>query len=79
MPGRYDAAMQTFDPDQEFSIVNRALPHWSQAGTITFITWRTWDSMPKKVVLAWLAERDAWLRKHGINPQAKNWSQCVDR
>ena len=40
--------MQIFDPKQEFCIVERRLPHWSQAGTITFVTWRTWDSIPEK-------------------------------
>jgi putative transposase len=71
--------MQTFDPNQELCITNRRLPHWAQAGTITFITWRTWDSLPKQVIAAWLAERDFWLQRHGIDPASPNWSQQVDR
>ena len=65
--------MQVFDPKQEFSVIERRLPHWSQAGTITFITFRTWDSIPTAVIEKWIAERDAWLVRHGINPTAKNW------
>jgi len=60
--------MQVFDPNQEFAVAHRRLPHWAQAGTITFITWRTWDSMPERVVREWQAERDVWLRAHGIEP-----------
>jgi REP-associated tyrosine transposase len=49
------------------------LPHWSQAGAICFITWRTWDSIPDTVLRTWLEERDAWLRRHGIDPKAGDW------
>jgi putative transposase len=58
--------LQVFDPKQEFAVIERRLPHWTQAGTIAFLTWRTWDSIPKSVLETWLAERDAWLAKHGI-------------
>jgi putative transposase len=71
--------MQTFDPKQELCIVSRRLPHWGQAGTLTFITFRTWDSIPKHVLDAWKALRDDWLRRHGIDAAAANWSQQVDR
>ena len=66
--------MQTFDPDQEYHVFERRLPHWSQAGTISFITWRTWDSIPKEILRVWLDERDRWLRRHGIDPSAADWS-----
>jgi type I restriction enzyme R subunit len=71
--------MQTFDPNLPFSIVERRLPHWSQAGTITFITWRLWDSLPEKVIKQWQAERDALLRQHGIDPAADDWQAQLDR
>jgi hypothetical protein len=49
-----------FDPLAEFNAIEgRSLPHWSQAGTMCFITWRTWDSMPSAVVLHWHNERVA--------------------
>jgi REP element-mobilizing transposase RayT len=65
--------MQLFDPGEEYSVVERRLPHWSQAGTITFITWRTWDSIPETILRNWQRERDAWLRRHHIDAAAKNW------
>jgi type I restriction enzyme R subunit len=70
--------IQLFDPAQEVSIVERRLPHWSQAGTICFITWRTWDSMPKSVLASWVSERRRYLRAHGINPDAANWKHRLD-
>src|SRR5438874_13134273 len=72
-----EGAMQVFDPNQEYSVVERRLPHWSQAGTIAFITWRTWDSMPEKVVRQWQEERSAWLRQHGIDPTRYDWEDQV--
>jgi REP element-mobilizing transposase RayT len=63
-----ECRIQVFDPKQDFAIVERRLPHWSQAGTTAFITWRTWDSIPEAVLNEWLAERDEWLRRHGIEP-----------
>ena len=54
-----------FDPAREWTVVERKLPHWSQAGTITFITFRTCDSMPAAVVAKWKEERRAWLDAHG--------------
>jgi len=71
--------MQTFDPNQEFAVFERRLPHWSQAGTVTFITWRTWDSIPEKVLRGWQKDRDAWLQQHGINPNAANWTRQLDQ
>ena len=64
---------QVFDPLQECKVLERRLPHWSQAGTVCFITFRTWDSLPAHVVEAWLAERQAWLRRHGIDPTRADW------
>lgn len=54
-------------------IVERRLPHWSQAGAVCFITWRTADSMPKAVVDKWYADRTAWLQRYGINPEHRDW------
>ena len=51
--------MQVFDRNQEVLITDRRLPHWAQAGTLTFVTFRAWDSLPKQVIAQWLAERDA--------------------
>jgi hypothetical protein len=71
--------VQVFDPAEEYSVVfRRGLPHWSQPGTICFITWRTWDSIPANVLERWLTERDAWLRIHGINPTGDHWRRQVE-
>ena len=67
--------IQLFDPDQPVLVVNRRLPHWSQAGTLTFITWRTWDSIPRTVLAQWLSERDGWLLSHGIDRKSPSWRQ----
>src|SRR5262245_45479563 len=55
-----------FDRRQPYNVLWRHLPHWEQAAATYFITWRTQDSMPRAVLDAWLAERDAWLQRHGL-------------
>jgi type I restriction enzyme R subunit len=62
-----------FDREAEVAITERRLPHWAQAGAITFITWRTDDSMPAAVLAQWRADRCRWLRTHGIDPNLPNW------
>ena len=64
-----------FDPNETVSIIERKLPHWSQAGAVTFITFRTHDSMPQDVVERWRNDRWQWLRQHGINPRNPAWRE----
>jgi putative transposase len=64
-----DDVFRFFDPDADYGVVEKHLPHWMQSKTICFITWRTWDSMPKEVVQQWYEDRDAWLRQNGLQPQ----------
>jgi type I restriction enzyme R subunit len=71
--------MQVFDPSQDYAVIERRLPHWTQAGTITFITWRTWDSMPEKIVTRWQAERNELLLRYGIDANADDWEQRLRR
>ncbi len=66
-------AIQFFDHEAQRLIVDRRLPHWSQAGTVSFITWRTSDSMPIAVLERWQSDRDRWLREHGIDPENPVW------
>ncbi len=66
---------QLFDREQEFQVYERRLPHWAQAGTICFITWRTWDSIPQLVLQQWLDERNRWLARHGINAETDDWKR----
>src|SRR5688500_16731306 len=66
--------LRFFEPAEEYFVIERRhLPHWAQAGTMCFITWRTWDSMPRDVIEPWVAARAAWLRQHGIDPRDKSW------
>lgn len=71
--------MRFFDPDDEPQITQRKLPHWGQAGTVCFITWRTADSMPKDVLEEWLAERSDWLTRHGVQPELPDWRSQLMR
>lgn len=68
-----------FDPEQDIAIVYRRLPHWSQAGAVCFITWRTFDSIPAPVLRQWLDERGQYLRRHGIDPSAADWRGQLNR
>ena len=65
--------LQMFDPAAEVAVVERKLPHWAQAGTMSFLTWRTFDSLPPNVLRRWHVEREEWLQAHGIDPQAGDW------
>lgn len=67
-----------FDHEADLCIVQRRLPHWSQAGALCFITWRTWDSMPQAVLDEWYDDRARWLRAHGIDP-SENWRQQLEK
>lgn len=70
--------IRLFDPHDEYFVVQRRdLPHWTQAGAIVFITWRTWDSLPGPVLKRWVQERERWLRTHHIEPENDNWRQRV--
>jgi type I restriction enzyme R subunit len=62
-----------FDREAEVTITERRLPHWAQAGAMTFITWRTDDSIPPPVLAQWRADRCRWLRAQGIDPNHPNW------
>ena len=61
-----------FDRNDDFAVSFGHLPHWSQVGTLAFMTWRTADSMPRPVVNRWVLERNAYLFKLGLKPH-DNW------
>jgi putative transposase len=71
--------IQFFDPTDDLVIVERDLPHWSQAGTMCFITWRTDDSMPAQVLQAWHTERNVWLMEHGVDATHEAYPECLLR
>lgn len=66
--------LQYFDRRQEYSVVFKRLPHWAQAGTIAFITWRTADSLPKAALARLNRQRQELLRQHQLDPNA-DWKQ----
>ena len=71
--------LHVFDRDAEVLIIERRLPHWAQAGAITFITWRTDDSIPAPILAQWRADRCRWLRAHDIDPDAPDWRAQLAR
>jgi putative transposase len=66
--------LQFFDPKQDFTVAWKALPHWSQAGTVCFITWRTADSLPREAQVRIAMERRELLRRLGLNAEG-DWRQ----
>ena len=68
-----------FDPEGDLRIVERRLPHWSQAGAVCFLTWRTIDSLPKDVLDRWFGERSRWLASHGIQADDPQWRAQLQR
>ena len=51
-----------FDPQAPLEISEHYRPHWSQTGAIVFVTFRSKDSIPCSVVLAWEREKREWLQ-----------------
>jgi putative transposase len=70
---------QFFDPEGEVLISARKLPHWDQAGTTCFITFRTDDSLPESVIAKLKTERADWLRVHGIDVFKSNWKSRLSK
>ncbi|WP_193212515.1 transposase [Luteolibacter marinus] len=50
-----------YDPDRKVDHHQRNLPHWHQDGTLSFLTFRLADSIPKAALAAWENERRIWL------------------
>ena len=56
-----------FDPKSEVHVRELGRPHWSQAGAVVFITFRTSDSIPRTVVEGWERDKRDWLRLRGFD------------
>jgi type I restriction enzyme R subunit len=67
---------ELFDPNREWLIFEHCRPHWSQAGAVVFITFRTHDSIPREVVERWDREKQEWLRQRGL-ATGEHWSEIV--
>jgi type I restriction enzyme R subunit len=68
-----------FDPQRDVRVDERRLPHRSQAGTVCFITWRTWDSLPCSVVESLITDRNTLLARHGIAADGESWRDQLRR
>ena len=68
--------LRFFERNDDFTVVWKHLPHWTQAATITFITWRLADSLPAAAIAQWQLERDDMLRQLGIDPNS-DWKQAL--
>jgi type I restriction enzyme R subunit len=67
---------QLFDPQAEWFIDHGIRPHWSQAGAIVFVTFRTHDSIPREVLERWDREKYEWLRRRGHSGE-QHWSRIL--
>lgn len=68
---------QVFDPKQELQIAEQCRPHWAQSGTIVFVTFRTFDSIPRKVIERWEKEKRVWLESRNITGDI-HWNQALE-
>ena len=67
---------ELFEPKADLAIEARLRPHWSQAGAIVYITFRTIDSIPKEVLRRWEREKNEWMRIRGhVGP----WSDVLPK
>ncbi len=66
--------LQFFDPKQDFTVAWKTLPHWAQAGTVCFITWRTSDSLPAAAHQRITEARRQLLSENGLDPGG-DWKQ----
>jgi putative transposase len=67
-----------FDRKQPYAVAYKKLPHWAQAGVVSFITWRTGDSLPVAAVRRIDERRSVALKQFGLDP-ASNWREHLAR
>ncbi len=68
---------EVFDPQAPLSIAEHFRPHWSQAGAVVFITFRTADSVPREVSERWEREKNEWVAAHA--GATKNWREVLPK
>jgi len=66
---------ELFDPQAPLAISEHFRPHWSQAGAVVFITFRTADSIPRDVLQRWEREKNAWIVNNAGTE--KSWRQAL--
>jgi len=72
---------ECFDPTSDLLIYEHCRPHWSQAGAVVFITFRTHDSIPGEVLERWDREKQEWLlrRLHIEDSAARSSGRVLSR
>jgi REP element-mobilizing transposase RayT len=72
-----------FDPEADFEIYRRRLPHWRQAGVTYFVTFRLRDSLPRQLA-ALNEEKKRWLamnlpphNENQIKEYHRNFSESI--
>jgi putative transposase len=69
---------ELFDPKADLLIRERIRPHWSQAGAIVFVTFRTVDSIPREVLQRWDREKNDWLERRNLL-DGRHWSDVIPK
>jgi type I restriction enzyme R subunit len=67
---------ELFDPKSDLLIYEHYRPHWSQAGAIVFITFRTQDSIPQSVLECWDREKQDWIMRQ-VEGASGHWSEIL--
>ena len=60
-----------FDPEADFQVYRRNLPHWRQAGVKYFVTFRLADSLPTQKLAALKEEKRTLARPKPPSSQGK--------
>lgn len=68
-----------FDPKSEVGVLQRRLPHWDQAGTYAFVTFRLIDSLPQQLIQQLAQERSALLSAAGIDRDAGDLKAALNK
>ncbi|MBI2481167.1 MAG: hypothetical protein HYV60_21775 [Planctomycetia bacterium] len=68
---------EVFDAGRELLVEETCRPHWSQAGAIVFVTFRTDDSIPAEVLDLWERQKQDWLMRRGY--ANVHWSLALDQ
>jgi type I restriction enzyme R subunit len=56
--------LRFFNPYADIRQTENRLPHWQQAGSVYFVTFRLVDSVPTHMLNQWEEDRDGWARSH---------------
>lgn len=67
---------EAFDSKAETHIFEHCRPHWSQAGAVVFITFRTEDSIPREVIELWDRQKTVWLERRGYDG-SQHWQKIL--